>query len=455
MTGGHTTHRDYSSSGRTLLWGGLEAGGSGITYRLCGSPTHVEWAAGAETWDVALGSSKEFNEVPCSNPNSAHVMVNWESGADNCDSMAPNAFGCFRWDSCTPHGLHCDFQFANPRILFDGVNYAPPDSGGTYEMPDTFEWRKFGMLHEWGHNMGLGHHNEDGYDCNGSPAPGYPSVMDGMVNFDGWVCPQSPGGPEIGSVLCNVYGCHPNGAFVHTPSTVYVLKGNQKRHVFNEIALDTWSDFSDVIPISDDEGKAYISSPQVGVRPGKLISFGGAYYFINNDLDWLRGYKRGMSSTVRSQCFPNLTAIPVDGGLLNVHPAGSNITGCFPRPNGSIVFVPGDAVYLIHGSLRRWVISQEVQNSWRFGPDLIQITAAERDFFNPGPPLGFRPGRLISSGGAVYFITNDGDFGRATKRHVLDPTTLACIFPGEPIIAATAFEANNHPTGAPIQIPAC
>ena len=45
------------------------------------------------------------------------------------------------------------------RILFDVVNYAGPDSGGTNEMPDTFNWRKFGMLHEWGHNLGLEHHN--------------------------------------------------------------------------------------------------------------------------------------------------------------------------------------------------------------------------------------------------------------------------------------------------------
>lgn len=281
-------------------------------------------------------------------------------------------------------------------------------------------------------------------------------MMDGWVNFDGSTCPQSPGNPEIGSVLCGVYGCHPNGALVQAQSgAVYVLQNNQKRWIPSPLVLNTWSDSSDVIPITDDEAKAYVDGPQTGFRPGKLISNGGAVYFITNDSfssDWYRGYKRWVTSpTALSQCFPNLPVTAVDTSLANLHTTAQSITGCPPNPNGTVGYVPNVAVYLLHQNQKRWVISQAVQNSWFFGPDLIQLYCCPSQASN----IGFRPGRLISSDGAVYFVTNEGDFGRATKRHVADPITLACLFPGEPIIPATTFEANNHPTGTPIQIPAC
>ena len=330
-------------------------------------------------------------------------------------------------------------------------------SGPVFGDRSSVGWRKYGTLHEWSHNLGLDSHLEGGYDCNGA----VPTVTDGDVMFGGPLCPQSPGPQDMGSVLCNVYGCRPNGALVQTPNGgVYVIQNNQKRWITSPLVLNTWSDFSDVIPISDDEGKAYVDGPQVGFRSGKLIAYGGAVYFITNDGgDWYRGYKRWVTSpTVLTQCFPNLPITAVDGALANLHTTAQSITGCVPtHPNGLPVVVPGDAVYLLHANQRRWVISQAVQNSWFFGPDLIEITMTERNNYTQGSNVGFRPGRLIrkSSTGAIYFVTNEGEFGLATKRHVTNPTTLGCIFPGKPWIESTDFEVDNHPTGSAIQIPAC
>jgi hypothetical protein len=71
------------------------------------------------------------------------------------------------------------------------------------------------------------------------------------------------------------------------------------------------------------------------------------------------------------------------------------------------------------------------------------------------PPNGIN--RLIrkSSTGEIFFVTNEGEFGLATKRYVMNGTTLGCLFPGIPWIEASDFEADSHPTGTPIQIPAC
>jgi hypothetical protein len=47
-------------------WRDLEAGGDGtVTYRLCGSPIQAEWTAGIESWDFALGTSMQMDEVLC------------------------------------------------------------------------------------------------------------------------------------------------------------------------------------------------------------------------------------------------------------------------------------------------------------------------------------------------------------------------------------------------------
>lgn len=172
----------------------------------------AEWTAGAEAWDAADGSSMAFDEVAsCSS--TADTVVTWE-GQYGFGYCAPEQYGC--WNGvCTFHGEHCDIT---PRawkswILVDSVNYAPPFSGGPDEMPDSFEWRKFGMLHEWSHVVGLASHTEDGWDCLGSPSTGQPPVTDGFVNFGGPVCPQSPGLNDLGSVSC-LYFCDQRPAVV-------------------------------------------------------------------------------------------------------------------------------------------------------------------------------------------------------------------------------------------------
>jgi hypothetical protein len=467
-----------ASGTQTMLWRDLEAGGHGqITYRSCsgtGPPIQAEWAAGIEAWDAAL--QFDFLEVACSNPYGADTRITWESGNDTC---APELYGCYPPPSCAPHGFHCDIvgpPYGNARILFDVVNYAPPFSGGANELPDSFEWRKYGALHEWSHNVGLAAHMEGEYncyeipstpcyDCNVHPGvdPGVPTVTDGRIYRFGPTCPQSPGPRDIGSVICQIYGCHPNGAFVSTPTKVYVLQGGQKRWVPSSAVLDSWSDFSDVIPITDNEAKAYPDNPQqVGVRPGKLISSGGAVFLITNDgPDPYRRQKRRVLDNIRSQCFPGITPTPIAAGDANLHTSGPDITSCTPtHPSGSVVWVLNDAVYFINSNQpnqRRWVISQGSQNSWRFGPDLFQIPAAELILYTQVTPhIGFRPGRLIvkTSTQQVFLVSNEGDFGMATKRHVFDSTTFNCLFPGEPLIWVSDFEADSHPTGPPIQVPA-
>lgn len=199
----HATHPIYGqNTSRTMLWRDLELGGDGIiTYKLCGPPgppIQAEWAASAEAWDVAL--AWEFQEVLCSQ--TADTLVTWETSGPNI--CAPGLYGCWKAD-CTFHGSHCDIISETSRILFDTVDYPAPDSGGHSELPDSFEWRKFGMLHEWSHVVGLESHGEVGYDCNGAPQPGTPTVTDGFVNFDGPVCPQGPGSGDVGSVRCTVY----------------------------------------------------------------------------------------------------------------------------------------------------------------------------------------------------------------------------------------------------------
>src|SRR5206468_4309020 len=105
-------------------------------------------------------------------------------------------------------------------------------------------------------------------------------------------CALSHRGHRIWAPCCvTCTAVRPNGALVQTPNGgVYVIQNNQKRWITSPLVLNTWSDFSDVIPISDDEGKAYVDGPQVGFRSGKLIAYGGAVYFITNDGgDWYRG----------------------------------------------------------------------------------------------------------------------------------------------------------------------
>ena len=234
-----------------------------------------------------------------------------------------------------------------------------------------------------------------------------------------------------------------------------MLQGGQKRWMST---VDSWSDSSDIVQVTNTEGAAYPEGPSsswVGIRPGNLIAYGGAVYFITNDGgDWLRGQKGHVANpTVLSQCFPNLPYPPVDALVAGLHTTGTQITSCLSvHPNGTAVAVPNDAVYWVHANKVRHVISQAVQDSWFLGPDLVTITAAERNRYAVGGgPIGFRPGRLISnsSDGAIYFVTNEGDFGKATKRHVGNGTTLNCLFPGEPIIGVTAYEANNNPTVTP------
>jgi hypothetical protein len=117
----------------------------------------------------------DFQEKLCSN--AADVTVKWETQSDNCEFIAPNLYGCYTFDTCTYSGAYCLLNATSgARILFDVVNYGPPDSGGEFELPDSWDWRKFGMLHEWSHVVGLESHNEDGWDCSGSPAPGQPTA---------------------------------------------------------------------------------------------------------------------------------------------------------------------------------------------------------------------------------------------------------------------------------------
>src|SRR5207237_10448606 len=135
------------------------------------------------------------------------------------------------------------------------------------------------------------------------------------------------------------------------PTTVYVIQGNQKRWVPSSAVLDTWSDFSDVVAIPNEEASAYLDGPQAGARPGRLISAGGAVFLITNDgSDPYRRQKRHViSPSVLSQCFPNSVIAPIPAGDANLHTNGPEITGCVPtHPSGSVVSVLNDAVYFVN-----------------------------------------------------------------------------------------------------------
>jgi hypothetical protein len=439
----------------TLLWPDLHAAGDHtIGYATCPQSYPTTWLNGIEqSWDAIL-PAWDFYQVNGCNSN---VILDWEGQFGSCEAPPPNginkptAVACFLWTD-VPHGFHRDITSA--KILFD-VNHPQGHQFSSWGP----NWQRAITAHEWGHVLGLADHlNPDGSEQDMCVINSIVGMADISRKATDNPCFTAPTSPDIGSVVCKVYGCHPNGAFVHTPSTVYVLQGNQKRHVLNSA---TWSDFSDVISITDDEAKAYLDGPDAGFRPGKLIASGGAVFLITNDgADWYLGQKRWVTSpSVLSQCFPNVTVWgPYDAGLVNRHTNGDPIYGCVPKhPNGTAVVVSGDAVWFIHATLRRWVISQAVQNSWFFGPDLVLISFAERNSYTQGSNIGFRPGRLIrkSSTGEIFFVTNEGEFGLATKRYVMNGTTLGCLFPGIPWIEASDFEADSHPTGTPIQIPAC
>ena len=128
------------------------------------------------------------------------------------------------------------------------------------------------VAHEWAHVLGLeDHKNPDGTEQDMCVINSIVGAYDTSKKATDNPCFVAPTPPDIGSVVCKVYGCHPNGTFVNTPTTVYVIQGNQKRWVPSSAVLDTWSDFSDVVAIPNEEASAYLDGPQAGARPGRLI----------------------------------------------------------------------------------------------------------------------------------------------------------------------------------------
>jgi hypothetical protein len=230
---------------------------------------------------------------------------------------------------------------------------------------------------------------------------------------------------------------HPNGTLIQAPnSQVFVRHANYRRYVQHQNVLDSWylPDNSEIVPVTQQEANLYADCCITGYRPGKLVwhPLEQILYFITNDHpdpsfpntpEYMLGRKiRILNPTVQTSCFGNLPYIvDPNGATLNLHGTGPILsTPCptnGPRPNGTIVQNQSDfKVYILEEGT------------------LVQKNTSPYE---------------------VYFITNEGDFLRGTKRHVANPTTLYCLFPSESIGQARVTELNNHPIGTPIQVSVC
>jgi hypothetical protein len=269
---------------------------------------------------------------------------------------------------------------------------------------------------------------------------------------------------------------HPNGTVVQVPSGgVYVLHSGMKRHVDSSLAFNSWYESSEIVPVSDSELAQYAECCPVGYRSGKLVQDRDTYkvYFITNENpynpaipEYFLGRLRWVTSPqILADCFPGNPVIWDENRTLTVHrPQGlegppistkCSQTGTYgTHPNGTPV-IYSSSVYILESGSKRPLIGAAV-STWLFWPDVVGISLNEGNSYPTGGTAGFRPGRLIqNSSGAIYSVTNDGNFALANKRHVADPFTLACLYPGESWTPVLDADANLHPSGAPVQVSVC
>ncbi|MGB2696085.1 MAG: S8 family serine peptidase, partial [Dehalococcoidia bacterium] len=123
------------------------------------------------------------------------------------------------------------------------------------------------------------------------------------------------------------------------------------------------------------------------------------------------------------------------------------------RPNGSIVKGSGTAVYWLENGQKRHIASLSMFNSWALSSQqVILISDQELASHADGAKVGFRPGKLVRNGstGAIYFVSNDGDWLLGQKRHISSMAALNQCFPGLPRIGVTAQELAVQPDGPSI-----
>ncbi len=253
---------------------------------------------------------------------------------------------------------------------------------------------------------------------------------------------------------------HPNGTMVKgSGAAVYWLENGEKRHIASAAVFNSWaSSWDRVVTISDGELASYPEGAKVGIRPGKLIRDpgSGAIYFITNESDWLRGQKLHVTSMAAlNQCFPGLRWTNVRGGEATLHPDGPPLTGCSGvHPDGTLVKGSGEAVYVLSGGARRWVVSYGVFLSWKYSSgDLVTISDAELNSYPSGENLGFEPGKLfVETSSRYHFVTTDGDIARGERR-LMDSATNNCLFPGYPTETAPPELFSTHPEGP--EVPGC
>jgi hypothetical protein len=462
----HPWHGSGEYGSVNYVYHELLPGGSGrITYRLCDDvqlgipPT---WGGGVERWDNSLGVTLEFDAV-ASCTATARTELRWtitqQCGAGNWACWATPVLPAL----FTPHGTHNDIILG--LIRFDYTNFTARDNDDD-DGDDYYDWEMNISGHEWGHNMSLAEHRTT--NC------GFNTLMinwtNGAIPADPCTPPRvAPTAPDVGSVRCKVNGCHPNGTLVQVPSgQVYVLHNNTKRYVTSPPVLSSWYESTETVPISASELTAYGDCCPLGYRPGKLVWSPGEnkVYFITNEHpqnpsvpEYFLGRKIWVSSPqILSNCFPGKQPITDTSGSIGHHQEGPALTATCSstgkHPNGTVV-INGSSVYVLESGKKRQLFTPgTVMGTWLFAPDLVGISGTEANSYDTvANSVGFRPGRLIqNTSGQIFIVSNDGNFTLAHRRHVFDPMTLNCVFPGESWTPVTDADGNRHPLNPALQV---
>jgi hypothetical protein len=281
---------------------------------------------------------------------------------------------------------------------------------------------------------------------------------------------------------------HPRGTLIQAEfAAVSVLHAGYRRRVESQEVLFSWYETNghEIVPVTYSEANQYPYCCRTGYRPGKLVknSVDGKIYFITNEHptqsgtpEYMLGKKRYVQTPeILEDCFPaqNPAWIITDWGGVTLadHGTGvpisvkcSEMSGGPKHPNGTIVQVPPPAssVYILENGNKRHLLNPNAQASWDIylAEDIVQISTAEGNSYPLliNQEMVFQPGTLIQRPppyNEVYFVTNEGDFIKASKRHVANPTTLYCLFPDEYIRPVSLVEASKHPTGSPISVSTC
>ncbi len=236
---------------------------------------------------------------------------------------------------------------------------------------------------------------------------------------------------------------YPDGSLLQVAGqpAVYLIKNGRKRAFWSKSAFLANYNPRNILTVSQNDIDAYEDGPPIKFPEYSLLQGPDekTYLIAFNEKHLIES-----ESVFRKIGYNPEEVIPVESGDLKSYPTGYSISMNSVYPTGVLLqSKKTGAVSYVKNGTRHGIVSREILLSNFPKPNLIRVDDSEIQQYQPGEPLRFKDGTLITSPEShAVFVVSNGKRKRIASADVFNQLG----YKWDNIVTTTDFAVRIHPS---------